>query len=71
MRKESDTILKSSVIEILKDKDCNKAYAYTREICAESVYSDQYYQYFDDLLSILKEENSYYNQGHHDYRIPL
>ena len=49
-----------SVIEILKDKDCNKAYAYTREICAESVYSDQYYQYFDDLLSLLKEENSYY-----------
>ena len=29
-----------SVIEILKDKDCNKAYAYTREICAESAYSD-------------------------------
>ena len=49
-----------SVIEILKDKDCNKAYAYTREICAESTYSDQYYQYFDDLLSLLKEENSYY-----------
>ena len=49
-----------SVIEILKDKDCNKAYAYTREICAESAYSNQYYQYFDDLLSLLKEANSYY-----------
>lgn len=50
----------NNLVEKLKDKDENKAYALTKDICAESTSSDKYYQYFDDFLSLLKEENSYY-----------
>ena len=52
-----------SVIEILKDKDCNKAYAYTREICAESAYSNQYYQYFDDLQKNSRKASTFQGGG--------
>ena len=50
----------NNLVDKLKDKDSNKAYALTKGICAESTSSDKYYQYFDGFLSLLKEENSYY-----------
>ena len=47
----------NNLVDKLKDKDSNKAYALTKEICAESTSSDKYYQYFDGFLSLLKEES--------------
>lgn len=49
----------STILEGLKDKDDNKAYALTRQISAESAESDKYYQYFEEFAKLLDDKKSY------------
>lgn len=43
----------------LRDKDDKKAYDFSKQICALSASSDEYYSYFDDFLSMINANSSY------------
>lgn len=49
----------SKLIEELQDKDDKKAYALAKEIGAKSAQSDEYYQYFEEFVSLLNSKSSY------------
>ena len=48
-----------SLIQELQDKDDRKAYALSKEICAESAESDEYYACFDGFVSLMSAKSSY------------
>ena len=48
-----------NIIEKLQDKDDKKAYELSKEICALSKTSDEYYPYFDDFLSFITAKSSF------------
>lgn len=48
-----------SLIQELQDKDDRKAYALSKEICAKSAATDEYYAYFDGFVSLMNAKSSY------------
>ncbi|HHV30368.1 hypothetical protein [Acetivibrio mesophilus] len=49
----------SDIIALLQDRDDKKAFALTKEICAKSAASDEYYVYFDEFIGLLTSKSSY------------
>lgn len=50
---------KYEILEMLKDKDDKKAYAFAKKVSAESTETDEYYEMFDLFISMLGEKSSY------------
>ena len=48
-----------SLIQELQDKDDRKAYALSKEICAKSAESDEYYTFFDGFASLMSAKSSF------------
>ncbi len=49
----------SSIITALQDKDDKKAFEKTKEIAAESEFSDKYYTYLEEFAVLLTNPKSY------------
>ncbi len=47
------------IIAALRDKDDKKAYAFSKELMAESASSDKYYVMFDEFLALISDGSSY------------
>ena len=47
------------IVAFLTDKDDKAAYEYTKQIAAASEFSSEYYQHFDDFVSLLGDSKSY------------
>lgn len=48
-----------NLIQELRDRDDRKAYALSKEICAKSAATDEYYAYFDGFASLMSAKSSY------------
>lgn len=49
----------NDLIEVLKDKDNNLAYALVKQIIIDSTQSEKYYKYFDEFIGLLSDSSSY------------
>lgn len=56
---ELENISKSELICALQDKDDKKAYDLSKEILEMSAFSDKYYSYFEEFVSLLTSKSSY------------
>lgn len=48
-----------NIIEALQDKNDKQAYELSKEIDTKSSASDEYYQYFDDFISLITAKSSF------------